>query len=75
MTLGESKVSRAGNSQLRAIPGDDNVVGSKGSSLSSDLDSVVEVFLEESNIENLIVDGLRAVDDELDDILLSLDLL
>ena len=75
MTLGESKVGGASNGKLRAIPGDDNIVGSKSSGLSVDLDSVVKVLLEHGNIEDLIVDGLRAVKDELDDILLSLDLL
>lgn len=74
LTLGEAKIGRAGNSQLSSITGDGNIVGSKSSGLSIDLDSVVKVLLEHGNVEDLIVDRLRAVDDEFGDGFLSLDL-
>ena len=69
MSLAESQFGRASNGELCAISGDDDVVGGKSRSLSSNLDLVVKVLLEHGNIENLIIDGLSAVDDELDNFL------
>jgi hypothetical protein len=74
LTLGELKLGRAGNSQLGAVTADDNIVGGKVSRLASDLDAIVQVLLEKGHIEDLIVDGLCAVDDELDGGFLCLDL-
>jgi hypothetical protein len=74
LTLGEFKLGRACDSQLCAISGDDNIVGGQSSGLSSDLDMIVKVLLEESNIQDLIVDRLSAVEDKLNNILLSLNL-
>ncbi len=73
LSLAEFQFGRARDGELCAISGDDNIVGGKGRSLSSNLDLVVKVLLEHSNVEDLIVDGLSAVDDELNN-LLSFDL-
>jgi len=64
LTLGEAQVGGGGDSELGSVTGDGNIVGSKVSSLVVDLDTVMEVLLEGSNIQDLIVDGLRTVDDE-----------
>lgn len=74
LTLGKLELGRAGNSQLGAVTADDNIVGGEGSGLSSDLDAIVQVLLEKGHIEDFIVDGLCAVDDELDGRFLCLDL-
>lgn len=74
LTLGESQFGRRGNSQLGAVTRNDNTVGSEGSSLSTNLDAVVKVLFELSNIQDLIVNRLCAVNDELDNALLSLSL-
>lgn len=69
LTFGESKISWAGNSQLCAISCDDNIVGCKSSSLSVNLDLFLKVCLKESNIQDLIVDWLCAVNDEFNNFL------
>lgn len=46
LTLGETKISRTGNSQFCAISGNNNIVGGKSSSLSSNLDLILQVSLE-----------------------------
>lgn len=74
LTLRELKLGRAGNCQLGAVTADHNIVGGKGSGLASDLDAIVQVLLEKGHVEDLIVDGLCAVDDELDGRFLCLDL-
>ena len=74
LTLGEFKVGWASNGQLSAVSGDNNIVGSEGSSLVVDLDLFLEVSLEHGNIQNLIVDWCGAVNDEFDNALLSLSL-
>jgi hypothetical protein len=74
LTLRELEVGRAGNSQLGAVTADDNIVGGKGSRLAIDLDAIVQVLLEKGHIEDFIVDGLCAVDNELDGRFLCLDL-
>ena len=74
LTLRKLKIGRTGNSQLGAVTADDNIVGGEGSSLAIDLDAIVQVLLEKGDIEDLIVDGLCAVDDELDGGFLCLDL-
>jgi hypothetical protein len=74
LTLGKLELGRAGNSQLGAVTADDNIVGGEGSGLASDLDAIVQVLLEKGHIEDFIVDGLCAVDDELDGRFLCLNL-
>jgi hypothetical protein len=66
LTLGESKVLGAGNSDLGAVTGDNNIALGEVSSLSLNLDALTEVLLEGSNVEDLIVDGGSTVNDELD---------
>lgn len=75
LTLGELQIRRAGNSQLSAILADNNVIGCQSTSLPRELDSFLQVGLEQPHVENFIIDGLRAVDDEFDNVLLSLDLI
>lgn len=75
LTLGEFQVGRTGNRKLSAVLGDDNITGSQSTSLSSDLNSFLKVGLKKVHIEDLVVHWLRAVDHELDDVLLSLDLM
>ena len=75
LTLGEFKLGRRSNGELRSVSGDGDIVASQSAGLVSDLDTVVQVLLERSNIEDLIVDWLCAVNDELDGRFLSLDLL
>ena len=74
MTLGESQFRRTGDSQLCAVTSDDNIVGSKSSGLASNLDAVMKVLLELSDVQDLIVNWLCAVNDELRNVLLSLNL-
>ena len=75
LTLGETKVLGAGYSDLGAVTGDDNSALGKVAGLSiSDLDTLVEVLLERSNVKNLIVNRCSAVNDELDGALLCLSL-
>ena len=75
LTLGEAKVLGTGNSDLGAVTGDDNSALGEVAGLSiSNLDTLVEVLLERSNVKNLIVDRCSAVNDELDGALLSLSL-
>ena len=75
LTLGESKVLGAGNSDLGAVTGDNNSALGEVAGLSiSNLDTLVEVLLERSNVKNLIVNRCSAVNDELDGALLSLSL-
>ena len=74
LSFAEFQFSRARDSKLCAISGDDNIVRSKSSCLSSDLDFIVKVLFEHSNVKDFIVHGLCAVDDELDGGFLSFDL-
>ena len=74
LTLGEFEFCGTSDRQLCSVSGDDDVVGSQCPSLASDLDMIMEVFLEKSNIQNLIVHWLCAVNDKLNNVLLSLDL-
>lgn len=75
LTLGESKVLGTGNSDLGAVTGDNNSALGEVAGLSiSNLDTLVEVLLERSNVKNLIVNRCSAVNDELDGALLSLSL-
>jgi hypothetical protein len=74
LTLGKLEIGRASNSQLGAVTADDNIVGGESSSLAIDLDAIVQVLLEKGHIEDFIVNGLCAVDDELDGGFLCLDL-
>merc|ERR1712142_699805 len=62
VTLGESDVS--GDNELRFGPLDGNV-GAEISGLALDLNTLVEIFLKVGGIHNAILDGLRAVEDEL----------
>ena len=75
LTLGEPKVLGTGNSDLSAVTGDNNSALGEVAGLSvSNLDTLVEVLLERSNVKNLIVDRCSAVNDELDGALLCLSL-
>ena len=74
MTLGESQLGGAGDSQLCAVTSDDNIAGSESSGLATNLDAVMKVLLELSDIQDLIVDWLCAVNDKLRNVLLSLNL-
>ena len=75
LTFGESKVLGAGNGDLGGVTGDNNATLSEVSSLSiSDLDALIEVLLEGSDVKNLIVNRSCAVNDELDGALLCLSL-
>ena len=75
LTLGESKVLGAGNGDLGGVTGDNDATLSEVSSLSiSDLDALIEVLLEGSDVKNLIVNRSCAVNDELDGALLCLSL-
>jgi len=71
LTLGEAKVGGRGDGELVLLAGDDDVVGSEGTGLTVDLDAIVKVLLEGGNIEDLILNGSRAVKDELDGLLLA----
>ena len=71
LTLGEAKVGGGGNGELGLLAGDDNVVGGEGTGLAVDLDAIVKVLLEGGNVEDLILNGSRAVKDELDGLLLA----
>ena len=70
MTFGEAKVRWESNGELGAVTTDDNIVGSKIVCLAIDLDTVLKVLFERSNIQNLIIYRCCAVNDELDSILL-----
>jgi len=74
LTFGKSKVMGTSHSDLGAVTGDDNATLSEvsGLSISSNLDTLIEVLLEGSNVKNLIVDRSCAVNDELDGALLCL---
>ena len=75
LTLGETKVLGTSNSDLGAVTGDNNSALGEVAGLSiSNLDTLVEVLLERSNVKNLIVNRCSTVDDELDGALLSLSL-
>ena len=74
LTLAELEVSWTGDSQLCAVSGDNDILGREVSSLSINLDSVMKVLFELGHIEDLIVHGLCAVNDELGGGFLSLDL-
>ena len=71
LTLGEAKVGRRGHGELVLLAGDDDVVGGEGTGLTVDLDAIVKVLLEGGNVEDLILNGSRAVKDELDGLLLA----
>lgn len=74
LALGEAKLGRRGNRQLGSVSGNSDIVGSQGTGLVSDLDAIVQVLFKGSNIENLIIDRLCAVDDKLNSRFLSLNL-
>ena len=75
MTLGKFQISRAGHCQLGSILANDNIAGSQGTGLATNLDLLLQIGFEKAHVQDLVVHRLRAVNDELDDILLSLDLL
>jgi len=66
LTLRETKVLWAGHGDLCAVPGDDNIALGEVSSLSLNLDALVEVLLEGGNVKDLVVNWGGAVNDELD---------
>lgn len=66
LALGETEVLGAGDGDLGAVAGDDDVGLGEVAGLALDLDALVEVLLEGSNVKDLIVDGGRTVNDELD---------
>ena len=74
LALAEAKVGWAGHSQLGAVTADGHIVGREGTGLAVDLDVIVQVLFEQSHIEDLIVHGLRAVNDKLDGGFLRFDL-
>lgn len=74
LTLGETELRRGRHSQLSSVSGDRHIVGCQSTSLLSNLDAVVQVFLERRNIEDFIVNWLCAVNDELHGRFLSLNL-
>lgn len=74
LTLGEAKLGRGRDSQLCAVAGDHNTGVSELTGLSGDLDALMEVLLEVSNIQDAIIDRLCAINDELDSGFLSFDL-
>ena len=71
LTLGKLNISGDGDGELGGVTGDNNVVLGEVSGLSLDLDALLEVLLEGGNVQNLILNGCTAVDDELDSSLLS----
>ena len=70
LPLRETEVLGTRDGDLRAIAGDDDVARGEVAGLALDLDALVEVLLEGGDVEDLVVDGGRAVDDELDGALL-----
>jgi hypothetical protein len=70
LTLGEAEVGRRCDGQLGAITRDGNVVLSKVSGLSLNLDTLLQVLLERSNVQDLIVNRCGTVNDEFDGSLL-----
>ena len=71
LALREAEVVGAGDGDLRPVARDDHVRLGEVAGLALDLDPLVEVLLEGGDVEDLVVDGGRAVDDELDAGLLS----
>jgi hypothetical protein len=74
LTLGKVQVRGRCDRQLGTISGNDDVVGRQRSRLARNLDAIVQVFLKRGNIQNGVIDWLRAVNDKLDCGLFSLDL-
>lgn len=74
LTLGKVQIRGRRHRQLGAISGNDDIVGRQDSRLAPNLDAIVQVFLERGNIQNGVIDRLRAVNDKLDRGLFSLDL-
>lgn len=64
LALAEAKFGRAGNCHLCPVPRNRDIVVSKLACLPTDFDSILKILLELSNIKNLIVDRLCAVDGE-----------
>lgn len=73
LTLRELEVLRRGNRQFGLVARDHNIVCGKLTGLSTDFDLFLQIFLKHGDIENLVFDWLRAVDDKFDSFL-SLDL-
>lgn len=71
LTLGKLDISGNCDGELGGVTGDDNVVLGEVAGLSLDLDTFLEVFLEGGDVQYLIVNGMTAVDDELDSSLLA----
>ena len=74
LSLGESYSIRSSDGELSAVTRDGDSCSSNCSSLSINLEAVLEVLLERSNIQNFIVHGGGTVDDELNGALLCLNL-
>lgn len=74
LTLAKAQLCRTGNRQLGAVTANDNIAACQLSSLAANLDAIVQVLFELCHIQDLIVDGLRAVNHEFDGALLCFDL-
>jgi hypothetical protein len=76
LTLAKVQLGRTGNRQLGAVTANDNIAACQLSSLAVNLDAIVQVLFKLCDIQDLIVNGLRAVNHKLDGAFLtSLDLL
>jgi hypothetical protein len=71
LALGETEVGGGSDGELVLLTGDDNAVGGQGTGLAVDLDAIVKVLLEGGNVEDLILNGSRAVKNELDGLLFA----
>lgn len=73
LSLAELEVRRGSDGKLGPVTGDDYVVGGKGPGLSlwANLDAIMEVLLERGNIKYLVINRGRAVNYELDGLLLA----
>ena len=74
LSLGELNVRRSRDGKLGAITSNGNSRASKTSSLSINLDTVLKVLLERSNIKYLVLNRCGTVDDEFYGSLLCLNL-
>jgi len=66
LSLAEFEIGRTGHGQLVAVALNDHVARGQLSRLSANLDLVLQVLFELCHVENLVGDGLCAVNDELD---------
>ena len=74
LPLWELNVRWGSDSELGTVTRDGNSGVSEGSSLSINLDAILKVFLEGSNIQYLVLDGSGTVNDEFNSSLLCLNL-